>query len=60
MAGGRPRPLRHTQFRVRGAARLTIAAVATRCGFSSPSHFSRRFRAEYGLTPSEWRRARQE
>ncbi|GGZ02733.1 helix-turn-helix transcriptional regulator [Streptomyces poonensis] len=38
--------------------RLTVAAVATRCGFSSPSHFSRRFRAAYGVTPSEWRRLR--
>ncbi len=28
--------------------RLTVAAVAARCGFSSPSHFSRRFRAAYG------------
>lgn len=35
--------------------RLTVAAVATRCGFSSPSHFSRRFQAAYGVTPSEWR-----
>ncbi|MEU7646519.1 AraC family transcriptional regulator [Streptomyces huasconensis] len=40
--------------------RLTVAAVAARCGFSSPSHFSRRFRAEYGRTPNEWRRTRQE
>ncbi|MEU1134076.1 AraC family transcriptional regulator [Streptomyces sp. NPDC005900] len=38
--------------------RLTVAAVAARCGFSSPSHFSRRFRAEYGMTPGEWRRRR--
>lgn len=36
--------------------RLTVAAVAARCGFSSPSHFSRRFQAAYGVTPSEWRR----
>jgi AraC-like DNA-binding protein len=37
---------------------LTVAAVAARCGFSSPSHFTRRFRAAYGMTPSEWRRHR--
>jgi AraC-like DNA-binding protein len=37
-------------------ARLTVAAVAARCGFSSPSHFSRRFQAAYGISPSEWRR----
>ncbi|MGW4378249.1 AraC-like ligand-binding domain-containing protein [Kitasatospora sp. NPDC004531] len=36
--------------------RLTVAAVAARCGFSSPSHFSRRFQAATGVTPSEWRR----
>ncbi|CAM5451464.1 Helix-turn-helix domain-containing protein OS=Streptomyces alboniger OX=132473 GN=CP975_02620 PE=4 SV=1 [Streptomyces alboniger] len=36
--------------------RLTVAAVAARCGFSSPSHFSRRFRAAYGSSPGDWRR----
>lgn len=36
--------------------RLTIAAVSARCGFSSPSHFSRRFQAAYGVSPGEWRR----
>lgn len=36
--------------------RLTVAAIALRCGFSSASHFSRRFRAEYTVAPSEWRR----
>ncbi|MFJ7902996.1 AraC family transcriptional regulator [Streptomyces sp. NPDC096198] len=36
--------------------RLTVAAVSARCGFSSPSHFTRRFRAAYGQSPSEWRR----
>lgn len=39
-------------------AALPVSAVATRCGFTSPSHFTRRFRAAYGLTPSEWRRHR--
>ncbi|MFD5326453.1 helix-turn-helix domain-containing protein [Streptomyces sp. NPDC127092] len=38
--------------------RLTVAAVAARCGFRSPSHFSRRFQAAYGLSPSEWKRQR--
>ncbi|MFD5338753.1 helix-turn-helix domain-containing protein [Streptomyces hawaiiensis] len=32
-----------------------IAAVARRWGFTSPSHFSRAFRAAYGMTPREWR-----
>lgn len=32
-----------------------IAAVARRHGFSDMSSFSRAFRAEYGLSPREWR-----
>ncbi|WP_234439589.1 MULTISPECIES: helix-turn-helix domain-containing protein [Streptomyces] len=39
-------------------AALPVSAVAARCGFTSPSHFTRRFRAAYGTTPSEWRRHR--
>jgi AraC-like DNA-binding protein len=35
--------------------RLSVAAVAARCGFAGQSHFSRRFRAAYGTTPSAWR-----
>jgi AraC-like DNA-binding protein len=38
---------------------LTIAAVAYRWGFADHAHFSRCFKAEYGLTPSEWRRRSQ-
>jgi AraC-like DNA-binding protein len=34
--------------------RLTVAAVARRSGFTSPSHFSRVFRDTYGMSPSEW------
>ncbi|MGH3823538.1 MAG: helix-turn-helix domain-containing protein [Pseudonocardiaceae bacterium] len=32
----------------------TIASIARRSGFSDPGHFARRFRAAYGLSPSEW------
>ncbi|MGW9136943.1 helix-turn-helix domain-containing protein [Streptomyces sp. NPDC055681] len=35
--------------------RLAVAAVAHRWGFASASHFSRVFRAAYGMSPSEWR-----
>ncbi|MFH8803844.1 helix-turn-helix domain-containing protein [Streptomyces sp. NPDC017936] len=35
---------------------LPVSAVAARCGFAGPSHFTRRFRAAYGVTPREWRR----
>ncbi|WP_433662655.1 helix-turn-helix domain-containing protein [Nocardia sp. CA-128927] len=34
----------------------TIAAIADSHGFRGPAHFSRRFRAVYGRTPSDWRR----
>ncbi|MFC9125614.1 helix-turn-helix domain-containing protein [Streptomyces sp. NPDC057099] len=33
-----------------------VATVARRWGFVSPSHFSRAFRAAYGVTPREWQR----
>ncbi|SDS53364.1 AraC-type DNA-binding protein [Friedmanniella luteola] len=35
---------------------LTVAAVAARWGFVDPTHFSRAFRAEFGVSPREWRR----
>jgi AraC-like DNA-binding protein len=34
----------------------SIAMIARRWGFGDPTHFSRRFRAAYGLSPREWRR----
>lgn len=34
----------------------TIATVARHWGFRDPTHFTRRFRAAYGLLPSDWRR----
>ncbi|MBL1119437.1 helix-turn-helix domain-containing protein [Streptomyces sp. 110] len=40
-----------------GAAHRSIAAVAHRWGFTSPSHFSRTFRESYGMSPAQWRRA---
>jgi AraC-like DNA-binding protein len=39
----------------REAANRTIVAVAHRWGFTSAAHFSRVFRAAYGMSPSEWR-----
>ncbi|MFJ5215792.1 helix-turn-helix domain-containing protein [Streptomyces sp. NPDC088354] len=36
-------------------AGATVAAIAQRRGFASPAHFSRIFRAAYGMTPGEWR-----
>ncbi|MGX5654912.1 helix-turn-helix domain-containing protein [Geodermatophilus nigrescens] len=34
-----------------------IAATARACGFADASHFARRFRAAYGMSPREWQRA---
>jgi AraC-like DNA-binding protein len=36
--------------------RRSVATIALAWGFRDPTHFARRFRAEYGTTPSEWRR----
>jgi AraC-like DNA-binding protein len=33
----------------------TIESVARAWGFTAPSHFTRRFKAAYGLTPRQWR-----
>lgn len=44
---------RDLMIRARGGR--TIAAVANRWGFMSATHFSRVFRAAYGMSPSEWR-----
>jgi AraC-like DNA-binding protein len=34
---------------------MTIARIAHDCGFTDVSHFSRRFRQAYGMSPREWR-----
>jgi AraC family transcriptional activator of tynA and feaB len=38
-----------------GPTATSIAGVARRCGFRDASHFSRRFRETFGVTPREWR-----
>lgn len=38
-----------------GTQAVTIAAVARRWGFADATHFARRFRSAYGLSPREWR-----
>lgn len=43
-----------------GATAPTVSAVAQRWGFANPAHFSRVFRAAYGLSPREWRGARED
>ena len=39
-------------------AHLAVATIGSRWGFVDPSHFGRVFRTAYGLTPNEWRAAR--
>ncbi|UGT62651.1 helix-turn-helix domain-containing protein [Nocardia asteroides] len=34
---------------------LPVAVIARRWGFANPSHFGRRFRELYGMTPGAWR-----
>ncbi|MEV0452399.1 helix-turn-helix domain-containing protein [Streptomyces sp. NPDC050600] len=42
----------------RGRTTPTVSAVSQRWGFVNPAHFSRSFRAEYGVSPREWRSLR--
>ncbi|WP_089154604.1 helix-turn-helix domain-containing protein [Micromonospora sp. NBS 11-29] len=36
---------------------VPIGAIAHGWGFRDPTHFTRRFKARYGVTPSQWRRS---
>ncbi|SFM16522.1 helix-turn-helix domain-containing protein [Methylobacterium pseudosasicola] len=40
-----------------GHAHLPIGTLAYGCGFASQAHFARRFKAQYGMTPSAYRAA---
>lgn len=37
---------------------ISITEIALRRGFNHPAHFSRAFKARFGITPSEWRAQR--
>ncbi|MEU4423843.1 helix-turn-helix domain-containing protein [Actinoplanes sp. NPDC024001] len=39
----------------RGSARRSIAAIARGWGFRDPTHFARRFKERYGMSPRQWR-----
>ncbi|MFJ3582198.1 helix-turn-helix domain-containing protein [Streptomyces sp. NPDC090127] len=41
-----------------GHTSVSVSAVAKRWGFVNSAHFSRRFRAVYGISPREWHRVR--
>jgi AraC family transcriptional regulator len=47
--------LRKASALVKGGT-IPIAAIAAQCGFGSPSHFSVKFRARFGVAPSLYRR----
>ncbi|WTW98358.1 helix-turn-helix domain-containing protein [Streptomycetaceae bacterium NBC_01309] len=46
------------ELATRGPAGPTVASVAQRWGFVSTAHFSRAFRAAYGVSPTQWRYTR--
>ncbi|SFV08193.1 AraC-type DNA-binding protein [Methylobacterium sp. 174MFSha1.1] len=37
------------------SAHMMLQEIAYRCGFSDQAHFSRRFRSQFGMSPSEYR-----
>ena len=39
-------------------SKLSLAAIAERCGFADQSHFTRAFTNSMGAAPGEWRRSR--
>jgi AraC family transcriptional regulator len=47
--------LRRASAMLRASAQ-PIAAIAVDCGFGNPSHFSVKFRAKFGVSPSQFRR----
>ncbi len=42
--------------RLLGATERSIKEIGDRLGFSSPFHFSAAFKAQYGVSPREWRK----
>jgi transcriptional regulator GlxA family with amidase domain len=44
--------------RLLGQTGLGIAEVAYLTGFANPYHFSRRFKAHFGMQPSLWRQTK--
>jgi len=49
--------LARTQLASPAGRRRSIAALSHGIGFADPSHFTRRFKQAYGLTPREWQRS---
>ena len=53
------RRLQRAKDLLRGS-HLALGDIALACGFASASHFSNRFRAEFGGTPGQYRLALQQ
>ncbi|TFV92820.1 helix-turn-helix domain-containing protein [Blastococcus sp. CT_GayMR20] len=54
---GRRLEAARAELRTPAGRRRAVAATARACGFRDASHFSRRFRAAYGLSPRDWQHA---
>ncbi|WP_193494356.1 helix-turn-helix domain-containing protein [Nitrincola alkalisediminis] len=49
----RLRKLEHAYYLITRSSQLNITELALKLGFSSPSQFSKFFRKQYGVLPSE-------
>ena len=56
MAALRELRLQRAREMIERSPRLHVGALSWRCGFADASDFSKRFRARFGLSPSEWHR----
>ena len=41
-----------------GSTEYTISQIAELCGYETYAHFAKQFKAQEGVTPSEYRKAR--
>lgn len=48
--------LQRARDMIESSPRLHVGALSWRCGFADASDFSKRFRARFGLPPTEWHR----
>lgn len=46
----------HDELSQPASVLFPISAIARHWGFRDPGHFTRRFKASYGITPRDWRR----
>ena len=51
----RQRKLARAKYLLKNSS-MSMGEIQVVCGFETPSYFSRTFRAEYGITPTECRK----